>query len=122
MTGPDADVPSIPMTELAVSLHSLDAGTPEFQLIFEEVLRRWNAAGDQHALAWQAFGDEDRSEQIPEGYQPALVEEAHQFLGVQTLIHERWVLQEAGIEPARVFRPGLQRAGLYDPGPRARPR
>jgi hypothetical protein len=103
MTGPDAGVPSIPMAELAVSLHSLDPDTPEFQVISEEVLRRWNAAGEQHALSRQAFGDETRSEQFREGYQPELVEEARQFLGVQTLIHERWVLQEAGVEPALLF-------------------
>lgn len=74
--------------------------------VLDEINRRWVAAGRQQALTFRSALAEMTHAAAPQpssSDDPAAVEDARQFLATQTLIHELWVLQEAGVIPADLY-------------------
>jgi len=76
-----------------------------------EVRRRWNAATAQktaqwEASAWESFGRTGTWERFMTGYDHQVVEQARQYLAVQTLIFELHVLHEAFVAPSALYTNG----------------
>lgn len=76
-------------------LNDVDPQHVEFA---REVQRRWAGAAAQKALAIQGFGQPNWQGPSPD-VDRSLIEQARQYLAMQTLIYELWVFQEAGVEP-----------------------
>lgn len=74
--------------------------------VLDEINRRWALASRQQGLAFRSVLAEMTGAGEPQPASPgdhAAVEDARQFLATQTLIHELWVLQEAGVAPADLY-------------------
>ncbi|ONI88044.1 hypothetical protein ALI22I_20080 [Saccharothrix sp. ALI-22-I] len=97
------DLTTTPMIELVSA--ALTPGHPDTDAHRVEIQRRWNQASEQHALARKGFANPDQDEvaAIEAAYDPAAVEHARCYLRSLTLIHELWVLQEAGVRPDELY-------------------
>lgn len=91
--GAGSGLRSLPMGELAVEVHRAYPRGSGFDRLLSEVERRWAAAGErQETSLLSALGDHDGSVTAPTMPGLDAVEQARQFLGVQTLIHTLWIL------------------------------
>lgn len=101
-----SDLRKTPMRDLTVAL--LRGPDPsQVPGVLDEINRRWALAGRQQGLAFRSVmaemtGDGEPQPASPDGL-AAAVEDARQFLATHTLIHELWVLQEAGVVPADLY-------------------
>ncbi|MFL6118868.1 hypothetical protein, partial [Actinophytocola sp.] len=93
------------MPDLAVALlrEPDPSHAPE---VLDEINRRWAAAGRAQGRAMRSVLAEmtgTGEPPAPASDDLAAVEDARQFLATQTLIHELWVLQQAGVAPADLY-------------------
>jgi hypothetical protein len=97
------DLTVTPVIELVSA--ALTPGHPDTDAHRAEIQRRWNHASEQHALARKAIANPDPDEvaAIEAAYDPAAVEHARCYLRSLTLIHELWVLQEAGVRTDELY-------------------
>lgn len=89
------------MLDLALAMHDFDH--PQQRDLIAEVQRRWDAASEQRTLMWRPPWEVDKADDLRPQVDIAAVEQARLYLAAQTLIYERWVLQEADIEPAALW-------------------